>query len=239
MLNISNLNVVILAGGFGTRLKNKFPDIPKALVPIQNKPFITYIMDQLDSFGLSHVTISTGYLSSKIRKRIGNRYKNIQINYSKEEMPLGTGGALKSICFSSPKENVLVLNGDSYLKFNLKNLYKAHTNNNAKVTILLKMKQKRTQFGSVNINKDNQIIEFKEKKEGLKKGLINAGIYLIKSSILKMIPNKTPCSLELDFFPNIIGRGLYGLESQDFFTDIGTPESYEKANKNLFFKIKK
>ena len=233
---MSNLNVIILAGGLGFRVRSLFPNIPKPLIPINGKPFIFYILDQLNNFKIKDVTISTGFLSSKVEKTIGKKYKNIKIFYSNEVKPSGTGGAIKLVKFRKKKDFCLVLNGDSYVNFNLNKLIKEHKKEKSKISIVLNKVINTSRFGSV-IMDDNKIINFIEKDISKKGGYVNAGVYLFNSKIIDKIPNKIPFSLELDFFPSQIGQGLSGFKCNDNFIDIGTPDSLKKANNYIFNKI--
>ena len=128
------------------------------------------------------------------------------------------------------------MNGDSYTEFNLNSLLLSHEQQTANITILIKNIDDTSRFGSIQMNEENEIIEFIEKKHTEESGLINAGVYLINRSVLEKISKKTPCSLEYDFFPNMIGKGIYGYETRSKFIDIGIPESYAIAK--TFFEKK-
>ena len=105
---------VILAGGFGTRLRDVVADVPKSMAIINGKPFLEYLLGYLHSFGITKAVLSVGYLNEKIISYFGSRYKNIDLHYSIEEEPLGTGGAVKMAMDYVTSENVLVLNGGYY-----------------------------------------------------------------------------------------------------------------------------
>ena len=230
-----NLNVIILAGGFGSRLKTLFPNIPKPLVPVQGKPFIFYILEQLNNFCIKNVTISTGYLSSKIQETVGNNYKNLKISYSHEKTPMGTGGAVKLVEFKKPKDFCLVLNGDSFVNFNLNKLLSEHKKRKSNISIILNKVKKRSRFGSVSLGPNKKIISFSEKKQSKEEGYVNAGVYLFNSSVIESMESGKYFSLEIDFFPKQIGLGLNGFKCIEQFIDIGTPLSFHKAAEHKFF----
>ena len=106
------MDVVILAGGLGRRLRSIVPDRPKPMAEINRRPFILYLFDQLIDIGLSRVIVSTGYLGNYISRELGTKYRALEICFSEEQTPLGTGGALKLASKQLTSDNVLVMNGD-------------------------------------------------------------------------------------------------------------------------------
>ena len=119
----TELTVLILVGGFGTRLQQTVPDVPKALVDINGRPFLTYLLDRIEATGLKTVVLCTGYMAGTVRKTIGNRYGSIDIQYSRESESLGTGGALKLAAPLISSDYALVMNGDSFIDSNLKHFF--------------------------------------------------------------------------------------------------------------------
>jgi len=231
MFDLSRVTAVILAGGMGTRLRQVVSDRPKVIAEINGKPFITYLLDQLANAGLHQVIISTGYMASLIEETIGFSYKGLQVDYSREETPLGTAGALKLAEQIVDAEYCLVMNGDSYTEFDAISLFMSGKQKNVSIVLLVKMVSDTFRFGTIQMNEQNEIVRFVEKGETTGSGLINAGVYIMKTSALQKIPDKAPCSLEYDFFPAMIGKNIYGYEAEGRFIDIGTPESYSQAEK--------
>lgn len=220
---------VILAGGMGTRLSSLVADRPKVLADVQGRPFLAYLLDQLAGAGIREVVLCTGYMAESVRAMFGDSYNDLSLIYSPESRPLGTGGALRLALPLLKSDSVFVLNGDSYCEVDLKAVWGLHCSNKATLTLVLKRVADPTRFGQVRIRADGAVIGFEEKvtKDGA--GLINAGIYLIRCSLLKTIRAKGAASLEQEMFPAWVGHGLYGYETRGRFTDIGTPESYEAA----------
>jgi len=229
MSDLSQVTAVILAGGLGTRLRKVFPDRPKVMAVINGKPFLCYLLDYLAEANIERIIISTGYMAEKILETIGSAYKGLQIDYSREENPLGTGGALKLAGQVVATKHCLVMNGDSYTEFDLVLLFIKHQKKDAKVTIVVKTVEDSSRYGTIQMDEKNNIINFTEKGDTVGRGLINAGVYLMSTSALQEIPKKTPCSLEYDFFPEMVGNGIYGYKTKGKFIDIGTPESYAAA----------
>ena len=231
MSDFSQVSAIILAGGLGTRLRTVVSDRPKVMGGINGNPFLYYLLDQLVEASMEKVVISTGYMGHVIEKTVGSSYKSLHVDYSPEEKPLGTAGALKLAGQAVDTELCLVMNGDSYMDFDPGSLLMAHKQKKAKITLLVKAFDDISRFGTIQMNGENEIVQFMEKGSSTGTGLINAGVYLIKTSAFQKIPDKIPCSLEYDYFPSMIGKGIYGYETDGRFIDIGTPESYSQAEK--------
>ena len=231
MSNFSQVSAIILAGGLGTRLRGVAPGLPKVMAEINGKPFITYLLDQLAEAGIERVIISTGYKAEIIEETVGSSYKEIQINYSREESPLGTAGALRLAIEVVDVSLCLVMNGDSFVEFDPISMLMFHIDMGAEITILVKKVDDTKRYGAIEMNAKHEIIRFKEKGSARGLDLMNAGVYFMETSALEIIPDKTPCSLEYDFFPTMSGKGLYGCKTEGRFIDIGTPESYAQAEK--------
>ena len=224
----SDLNVAVLAGGLGTRLLPVVSDRPKALAEIHGRPFLQYLLDQLSTAGCSRVVLCTGHLGEQIERAFGKRYRNLQISYSREMRPLGTGGALRLALPGLVSDPVLVMNGDSFCATDLRSLWDWHCRHGSQATMLLVEVPNTERYGSVKINADGAVTEFVEKKPG-GSGLINAGLYLLSRQIIDSIPEGTAVSLEHDIFPALMSHGLYGYQERGRFLDIGTPEDFAAA----------
>ena len=236
MSNLSQVTAVILAGGLGTRLRKIVSDRPKVMAEINGKPFLYYLLNQLAEAGIERVVISTGYMSQKIEETIGSSYRSLHIDYSKEEKPLGTAGALKLAGQVDGTNYHLVMNGDSFTEVDLVSLMVVHKKSDANITIIVKAVEDSSRYGKIQINDNNNITGFTEKASCTGRGFINAGVYMMNTSVLLEIPGKLPCSLENDFFPKMLDKGIYGYETKEKFIDIGTPKSFAKAE--AFFERK-
>jgi len=232
-IDLSKIDTVILAGGLGTRLRETVPDRPKVMAEIKGRPFLTYVLDQLNAADLKKVVVSTGYMAQYLENALGSAYKNLRILYSREEKPLGTGGALRLAKGHLNKEFVLVINGDSYFELDIPSFFETHLVKKAIISIILVAINDNKRFGSVDVDGEGRIINFAEKNGESGSGLISAGIYMMNRSVLEDIPTIIPCSLEYDFFPNRTGYGMYGYECDGRFIDIGTPESFSIAKEFL------
>jgi len=226
---LSKITAVILAGGFGTRLRSVIADRPKVLAEIFGRPFIAYLFDQLLSFHISRVVLCTGYMGDRIKKTFGDAYKALKIEYSQEPIPLGTAGALRNALSHFISDQILVLNGDSFYSADIASFWNWHTSNDALCSLLLTKVADTSRYGRVEIDSQGIILKFDEKGGCSEPGLINAGIYFMNKQLILSIPTQRCVSLERDVFPLWIGRKLYGCGTEGTFIDIGTPEDYAKA----------
>ncbi|MDD5052051.1 MAG: nucleotidyltransferase family protein [Sulfuricurvum sp.] len=227
------MEVIILAGGFGTRLQSVIKDIPKAMADINGKPFLWYLLIFLQKWGVTKVIISVGYKQAFIKEYFKNSFLEMEIVYSSEEKPLGTGGAIKKALAYTVEKAVLVLNGDTFFDFSLVELYEKHKSQSSKITLGLKPMQNFDRYGSVEV--DDSIITSFEEKKFKKFGLINAGAYLIDNDLFDTFDiDEERFSFEKDFLEKYLHRIKPTAYLCDgYFVDIGVPEDYEKAKKEL------
>jgi NDP-sugar pyrophosphorylase family protein len=227
----------VLCGGLGTRIRPVLADRPKSMAPISGTPFLQLLLDRVRSQGVGDVILGTGYMAEKIEGYFGSGNKfAMRIRYSKENKPLGTGGALK---LAEPfiSDPVLVLNGDSYVEWKLVSMVELLTAKDADMVIVLQAVADVTRYGSVALDHDSRITQFLEKGVRGGPGLINAGVYLLRKQIVRDLPTGTAISLERDVFPSLLGRGVYGLVSAGLFIDIGIPEDLEQAQTLLASRV--
>jgi D-glycero-alpha-D-manno-heptose 1-phosphate guanylyltransferase len=170
---------IILAGGLGTRLRPVVSDLPKCMAPVNNKPFLFYVIAYLSEHGIDKFIFSLGYKHEVIEDWVNAQYPKLNVQFSIEEEPLGTGGAIKLACSLSTEKNVLVVNGDTLFKVDNSTLSSSHLKSHAECTLSLKPMHDFDRYGVVELNADNSIASFKEKKQ-YKTGLINGGVYALK-----------------------------------------------------------
>jgi NDP-sugar pyrophosphorylase family protein len=172
-------------------------------------------------------------MAYSVESMLGNKYKNLEIIYSKENEPLGTAGALKIAIPYMHVEYILVMNGDSFVEFDMNVLFSFHVERQAFVSIVLTKVEDVSRYGEIEVNSDGEVEHFTEKGNRAGAGWINAGVYLMKKDALCSIPDKTPLSLEKQFFPSLVKEGLYGYKTNERFIDIGTTESFHAAGEFL------
>jgi D-glycero-alpha-D-manno-heptose 1-phosphate guanylyltransferase len=233
------MKAIILVGGKGTRLQSVISTIPKPMAPVAEKPFLEYLILQLKSHTVHDIILSVGYKKDSIISFFSNGSKwGVNITYIPEKVPLGTGGAIQEAFRFIDDQNVLVMNGDSYINVDLTHYIDWHFTNKCVASIVITEIDDTSRYGTVELDTEDRINSFTEKGERKGSGWINAGVYIFHRSIFE---NKSPlkfCSLEKNILPNLIGKGLYGYRCHDAFIDIGTPESYNQATK-FFSTIRK
>ncbi len=232
------MDILILAGGLGTRLRSVVPDLPKAMVPIEGRPFLAHLLEQLKAQGFQRMCLAVGYRSQLIKEYFHDGADfDINLTYSEEPYPLGTGGAIKKAAESLPEE-FLVLNGDSYLQIDFRKLIAFHTVNDAVITMALVTSLVSASYGKVELGENQRIIGFEEKGAEQGPGLINAGAYVVKKGIFDEFPNDVKISFESEILPRFVHKAMFGQIVEGFFIDIGTPESYERISKGLPGRMK-
>lgn len=226
--------VLILAGGLGTRLRQTLGTLPKSLAPIGNRPFLEYLLEFISHQGFRDVIISLGYGSDAIRGYFGNRSPHgLKIAYCLEKELLGTAGAVKLSESLIESDDFFVINGDTYFEVDLKQMLSFHKRRNAFATMALAYKEDSGRYGNVIIGRDNEIVSFSEKAGEGKAGYINGGTYLFRKELFNYIPAHKVCSLEREIIPSLVGKGLYGFVVEGHFIDIGIPEDYERAQREI------
>jgi len=231
------MQTLILPGGLGSRLQKVIHHYPKPMVLIRDKPFLEYLILQLKKYNLTEILLCIGYLGEKIKEYFqdGTRW-GVEIEYSEEEKPLGTGGATKLAESFVRSDNFLVLNGDSYLDIDFNELIGFHKLQEALVTLALVQISKPDRYGLVEIDKNSHITSFREKGAVSKSNLINGGVYVFQKEVLNFI-SESSVSLEKNVFPKLIGKRFYGKPQRAYFIDIGVPEDYNRVQKE-FWKLK-
>jgi NDP-sugar pyrophosphorylase family protein len=225
-----DIKAVLLVGGLGTRLRSAVPSGPKVLASVGKRSFLDLLIGQLRSQGIHRLVMCTGYLADYIEKEFGNgRAWSVEIEYSKEEQPLGTGGAVKLAArYLENDSEFLVMNGDSFLEMDFHKFMEFHRGHDAMATIAVFRVENTNRYGTVNVDGDGRVQGFAEKTGRDVPGLVNGGVYIFKQSVLQCIPEH-PSSLEKDIFPRLLDHGVYAQEQRGMFIDIGTPADYARA----------
>ncbi|MCW3077217.1 MAG: hypothetical protein JWO32_1826 [Bacteroidetes bacterium] len=226
---------IILAGGFGTRLKSVIADLPKPMAAVNGEPFLSFQLKYLKHFGFKTVIISTGYLSEKIKDFYKEEFAGMELLYSHESSPLGTGGGIR-LAFEKCKDKLaLVLNGDSFFELPVDLFYELHIQQQSDFSLALRQVDNASRYGVVERGEANRIISFKEKSSQDKSGSINGGIYILdKKLYLENSAGLINFSIEKDFFEKQLNNlVIKGFEFKGYFIDIGIPEDYTKAQNDF------
>ena len=224
---------VVLVGGEGTRLRPLTYTTPKSLLPICNQPFLERQLTWLRDNGVDEVVFSMGYLPDAFRARFpDDEYAGISLRYAVEPEPLGTGGAIR-FAGEGASDTFLVCNGDVLTDLDVGTLLELHRDAGAEATIALTRVEDPSAFGVVPTAPDGRVLAFVEKPPpGLAPtDWINAGTYVLEPSMLERIPPGAVASVERETFPRTLerGGGLYAVQSDAFWLDIGVPRQFLEA----------
>jgi D-glycero-alpha-D-manno-heptose 1-phosphate guanylyltransferase len=218
---------IILAGGLGTRLKSVIHDIPKCLAPINDVPFLDFVLKYGHNQGIKKFVISVGHLREKIYEFIDGQDYPFEIEYCIESEPLGTGGAIKKSLTHCTTPQVLILNGDTLFNYALVDIPTCDC------AIFLKPMQHFDRYGSVTIDEDHRIISFRE-KQAMDYGLINTGAYIIEREHMQSLELGDKFSFEKDYLELFLNTlNIKGIVQDAYFIDIGIPSDYERAQIEL------
>jgi D-glycero-alpha-D-manno-heptose 1-phosphate guanylyltransferase len=223
-------HALILAGGLGTRLRGVLADRPKVLAPVAGRPFLHYLLDQLQAAGVQNVVFCCGYRADQVEATFGGRHGSLSLTYSRETQPLGTAGAVRLALTHVAGESLLVLNGDSYVDCPLGDFMAWHLERAFAGSLLLTRVADAARFGTVTVDEKGAIRSFQEKRGVPEPGWINGGIYLLSRRLIEQLPLGQPMSLEHDAFGRWLTEGLGGYQREAAFLDIGTPESLAQAD---------
>ena len=231
---MNKVDLVILAGGKGTRIKRLLADKPKPMAQFNKKFFLEYIIQNFSKYNFENIYILTGHKSKIIYKKFHNKkYNFTNITCIKEKNPMGTGGALYKLK-KLKKNDFILLNGDTIFDINIKSLINSTKKNSIASVALIKNDKNKKNIKLNNLGIKNGLIIKKEKAD-----FMNGGVYFFKKKIFKYIKNKN-LSLEKDIFPKLIdAKAISGKLFKKFFIDIGTPADYKKAGERLLRHFKK
>lgn len=219
---------IVLAGGYGTRLASIVQNTCKPMAPVAGEPFLRRVLDQLDAAGFARVVIADGYRREQIEEYFMGTYRGLEVDYSSEDSPLLTGGAVKKALTVCELPEVFVLNGDTWLDVDFTAMEAAlREHPEAECCIAAKRMRAFDRFGILDVENDGIIRSFRE-KASCDEGVINGGVYLVRRNALEGSPKVF--SLENDWFREVVREEkLIACEAEGDFIDIGVPQDYERA----------
>ena len=223
----------VLAGGLGTRLRPVIGKHAKVLAHVSGRPFLSFVLDQLESVGIRRTVLCVGYRAREILDIYGDRFGSMRIEYSLERRPLGTGGALRHALPRLDSPAVLVLNGDTFYTGDLGEILRFHDHHRGSCTVALSHRESTAAFGRVRLTGHESVVAFEEKGEADDPGWVNAGVYVMDRGFIAGIPGGRKTSLENEVLPACAGHYLMGYRSQADFLDMGTPEGLRRADAYL------
>lgn len=225
------MEAIILAGGFGTRLKEVVPDWPKPMAPVAGRPFLEILLSSLARKGFRRVILSVGFMYEKIVRHFGDQYANMALAYAIEDKPLGTGGAIRLAMENCTGDHVFVFNGDTYLDLEATDL-ETHWQKRRFPVIVGRIVPNTARYGRL-LAYEGSVHEFSEK--GIAgEGLINAGCYILNKGQLDEFALNEPFSLETDYLVKAVQKQRFDLfVTHGHFIDIGVPDDYARAQSEL------
>ncbi|MFH0942357.1 MAG: NDP-sugar synthase [Chloroflexota bacterium] len=231
------MKAIILVGGEATRLRPLTPNTPKAMLPVLNIPFLSYVIRRLKSHGASEIILTQSRLARAIKDHFGDgRGLGARLNYVNEAVPLGTAGAVKNSEALLDK-TFLALNGDVFTDLDDTAMVAFHRKKKALVTIALTPVADPSSYGLIETDSRGRVLRFLEKPspDQITTNMINAGTYVIEPEVLKRIPPRTKFSFERELFPELLAAGepVYAFPSDAYWIDMGTPENYLKLHQDL------
>ena len=228
---LEDIDVVILAGGLGTRIRETLGDTPKLLAPVGGTPFLDLLIGRLKYFGARRLILGLGHLAEKVQAHLDAAPpEGIEVVLAIEPEPLGTAGALRFARYYINTEHVMVMNGDSFFAADLCEFATAHRSGGTQASILCATVDDTARFGRLDISDDGRVRAFLEKNLGQSgPGVINAGVYLFTSAMLDTIDEMPGPSLERDVFEKLLPGTLNAVTGEGAFIDIGTPDDLARA----------
>jgi len=227
---------LILCGGMEPRVKPTTFFTPKPLLPIGYQPLLEYQIEYLKRFEFDRIILAIGFLQEQIVRYLDEHKLGIRLRYSFEKEPLDTGGAIKNaeLMISS---DFLTLNGDViFAGLDLDKLIYAHKKSESLATVVLAKSTTPARFGTVELDSENRVVSFIEKprKQPAGEAWVNAGVYVIRPSVLGKIAKARRVSLELDVFPKLMREGrIFGYKHEGYWADVGTPEDYLRVQRDI------
>lgn len=219
---------IVLVGGRGTRLRSVVPDLPKPLAPVAGRPFLAWLLDRLANGGMRRVVLAAGFRAEQIQALIGTRWLTMEVAYSIEDQPLGTGGAVRRATKMLQGTAVHLLNGDTFLDYDCHALALATRRLGASVGMTLARVDDVARYGAIECDQ-GRVVGFREKGEA-GSGLINAGSYFLTARALEALPDQVPCSFETEVLAPMVRAGeVAAFDTTAGFIDIGVPEDYLRA----------
>jgi D-glycero-alpha-D-manno-heptose 1-phosphate guanylyltransferase len=229
------MEVIILAGGFGTRLKKEVPNLPKPMAPIAGRPFLEILLKSLSEKGFSRIILSLGYMSEKIVNYFGDNFLGMDLIYVIEDRPLGTGGAIRKSLEKCNDDHVLVLNGDTFIDIDVKGIEEQWQKYSVPIIVACTVPDT-LRYGRLKVN-NGRVTGFSEKNMS-GEGLINAGCYLLPVNLLEKYPEGESFSFETDFLYDAVNKYRFDcFMLQSVFIDIGVPEDFERAQTLSQFQV--
>jgi len=229
MTQLDDVDVLLLCGGLGTRLRSTIGSRQKVAAEVAGRPFLSFQLERLSQLGIRHVILAAGFGAQQIAEAVSNDHFGMDVELSVEPEPLGTGGAIKFARDKARGRKWIIMNGDCFSQVDLAGMVRFHDECQAMVTLAVARRDDAHDYGTIDLDAENRILAFREKEVQQTTGLVSVGVYCFEHRAFDRMPAAEVFSIEKDFFPAILDEAVYGFLDDGTFLDIGTPERFAQA----------
>ncbi len=229
MTRIHEVDVLLLCGGMGTRLRSTIGEQQKVAASVAGRPFLFLQLEKLSHAGIRHVVLAAGFGADQIADMAKQHHYDMDVELSIEPQPLGTGGAIKYARNKAKGKKWIIMNGDCFSHVSLTEMLAFHDGKQATVTLAVASCNDAQDYGTIALMPDGRISAFREKETQQTTGHVSVGVYCFEHAAFDLMPNQDKFSIETDYFPNILDHPVYGFVDRGSFLDIGTPERFAQA----------
>jgi len=234
MTQIHDIDVLLLCGGLGTRLRSTIGENQKVAANIADRPFLAFQLERLAQYGLRHAVLAAGFGAEQIRDAISEYHYGMEVELSVEPKPLGTGGAIKFARGMAKGKKWIIMNGDCFSEVDIPEMIRFHDDKDALVTLAVAARDDAQDYGTIALADDGRITAFREKDTERTTGFVSVGLYCFEDRAFDLMPPQESFSVETDYFPTILDHPVYGFRHPGTFLDIGTPQRFAEAQ--AFFR---
>ncbi|MEW5894593.1 MAG: sugar phosphate nucleotidyltransferase [Candidatus Omnitrophota bacterium] len=234
MATIHDMDVLLLCGGFGTRLRSAIGEKQKVAAEVAGRPFLSFQLERLSQSGFNHVVLAAGFGAEQIEQALSGYHYGMDVELSVEPEALGTGGAIKFARSKGRGRRWVILNGDCFSNVDIPGMIKFHNEKRSLVTLAVAKRDDAYDYGTIEMGADNRITAFREKEKTRTTGYVSVGLYCFEDKAFDLMPSSDKFSVETEFFPKILNNPVYGFTDPGTFLDIGTPERFAEAQR--FFR---
>ncbi len=223
-------DVLILCGGFGTRMRPAIGVRQKVAVDVGGRPVLVWQLDRLAAAGACHVVLAAGFGADEVGRIAEGHSEGLEIDLSIEPRPLGTGGAIKFARRLGRSGRWLILNGDCLSEVDFAKFVEYHRSKESAVTLTVTRRDDAHEYGTVAFEADGRITAFREKEAALTTGFVSLGVYCFNDEAFDWMPSREAFSIEKDFFPEVLRHPVFAYREERPFVDVGTPERLKVAD---------
>ncbi len=230
---VSDIDVLILCGGLGTRLRSTIGETQKVATDIGGRPFLAIQLERLARQGVRHVVLAAGFGAEQIEAAVRQYDFDLSVDISREPRALGTGGAINFARPFAKGRKWIIMNGDCLFDISIDAMLKFHDQKQSLVTLAVCSRQDAQDYGTVQFDADQRILAFREKEKTQTTGFVSVGLYCFEQEAFELMPAEEKFSVETQFFPTILNEKVFAYPVDSGFLDIGTPERLEQARREF------